>query len=111
MWVPVAHFFLGMIAHKQNNLDLALDHFETLARRFPQHDLANDACLRAARLRLAGGSLSEAAALAQQAQEHSQVGGEVHRQASELLKQIEEKKGGGASSEVPAASPPTTATQ
>jgi serine/threonine protein kinase len=111
MWVPVAHFFLGMIAHKQNNLDVALDHFETLARRFPQHDLANDACLRAARLRLAAGSFSEAAALAQQAQEHSQVGGEVHRQASELLKEIEMKKAGGATSEVPASPQPISATQ
>jgi serine/threonine protein kinase len=98
-WVPVAHFYLGKILQRQNNLGLALDHFETLAQRFPQHDLANEGCLLAARLRLAAGSLSEAAALAQQAQEHSKVGGDVHRQASELLTQIQGKQVEGAGSE------------
>jgi tetratricopeptide (TPR) repeat protein len=98
-WVPVAHFYLGKILQRQNNLGLALDHFETLAQRFPQHDLANEGCLLAARLRLAAGSLSEAAALAQQAQEHSKVGGDVHRQASELLTQIQGKQVEGTGSE------------
>ena len=99
-WVPVAHFYLGKILQRQNNLGLALDHFETLAQKFPQHDLANEACLLAARLRLNAGSLPEATDLAQQAQQHSKVGGEVHRQASELLSQIQAKQGGSVSSEV-----------
>lgn len=110
-WVPVAHFYLGRILQRQNNLGLALEHFETLAQKFPQHDLANEACLLAARLRLAAGSLPEATDLAQQAQQHSKVGGEVHRQATELLSQIQAKQGGAVSSEVVVPVQPATSNQ
>jgi tetratricopeptide (TPR) repeat protein len=110
-WLPVAHFYLGKISQRQNNLGLALDHFETLAQKFPQHDLANEACLLAGRLRLAAGSLSEATVLAQQAQGHSRVGGDVHRQASELLAQIQAKSGEGASADGAAQLQPANSSQ
>src|SRR5262249_52983529 len=109
-WIPVAHFYLGKILQRQNNPSLALDHFETLAQRFPEHDLANEACLLAARMRLAAGSVREATALAQQAQAHSKVGGEIYRQASELLEQIQGQARPDAAAQ-PAAQPQPSTSQ
>ncbi len=110
-WLPVAHYYLGRIDQRQNNSVWALNHFETLARNFPQHDLANEARLLAARLRLAEGSLDDASLLAREAQQHSKAGGEINQQATELLKEIDAKRSGVQQSNIDVKLPEARPTQ
>lgn len=100
---------LGRIAEGRNDYGRALEQFQPLVTDFPGHDLAVEARLEIARIRLAGGNFDQAALYAGEAQKKAQPGGDVDRRAKELLKEIEAKRSGPAPSAAPAAPPVSAA--
>lgn len=93
-WIPVGHWNLGRLALGQSDTSGAMDHFDPLVRDFPTHDLANEARLEIARIRLEEGNFDIATNYALEAQRTSKVGGETHRRAGQVLADIEAKRQG-----------------
>jgi serine/threonine protein kinase len=108
-FVPIGRYHLGRIALNRNDVPGALGEFDSLISSFPAHDLASEARLEVARIRITEGNLDQAQWAATDAQRNSKVGGDLHRRAGELLKEIETKRGGaGSASPPPPPAPPAT---